>query len=140
MAVEPRALRGMVPCIRAMDASTEAQLDERAATELMGWVRGGPDLEFWCLGHPPPGLTSIFRMPVTRWRPTRDAFCLELLVEEMRSHGLTLEVAERQDAKEGGFTCMVSGGATGRPPVTVSAPTAGVAVVCAALAHRQGGA
>lgn len=122
-----------------MDASKEEQLDERAAEELMDWVRGGPDHEFWCLGHPPAGLTSIFRMPVTRWRPTRDAFCLELLVEELRSQGLSLEVEEVAAAEGGGFRCSVSGvNSAGLTPVTVSAPTAGMAVVCAALAHRQG--
>ena len=121
-----------------MDASREVQLDERAAVELMGWVRGGPDQEFWCLGSPPPGLTSIFRMPGTRWRPTRDAFCLELLVEEIRSHGLELDLAETPEAAGGGFTCTVSGGDPGAGPITMAAPTAGMAVVCAALAHRQG--
>lgn len=120
-----------------MDESTEMQLDERAALDLMGWVRGGPDQEFWCLGHPPPGLTSIFRMPVTRWRPTRDAFCLELLVEEMRSRGLTLEVTETGEAGGNTFSCRVSSGDSAGSPVTVSARTAGMAVVCAALAHRR---
>lgn len=122
-----------------MEPNTELQLDEQAAVDLMDWVRGGPDLEFWCLANPPAGLTSVFRMPVTRWRPTRDAFCLELLVEELRTHGLALDVAEVADADGAGYTCTVSGGET-PDSVTVSAPTAGMAIVCAALAHhRRGG-
>lgn len=122
-----------------MEPNTELQLDERAAVDLMGWVRGGPDLEFWCLGNPPPGLTSIFRMPVTRWRPTRDAFCLELLVQEIRSRGLQLEVDEVRDAAGGGYECTVTGGDAAASPVRVTAPTAGMAVVCAALAYQRSG-
>lgn len=117
------------------EPDTGMQLDERAATEVMGWVRGGPDLEFWALRDPPPGLTSVFRMPVTRWRPTQDPFCLDLLVEEIRSQGLSLSVAETEYVERHEYTCVVADPSGERPPVSATAPTPGLAVVCAVLAR-----
>ncbi len=116
----------------------EMQLDERAAMEVMGWVRGGPDLEFWALKDPPPGLTSVFRMPVARWRPTQDPFCLDLLVEEVRSRGLSLSVAETEFVERHDYTCVVADPTGERPPVSATAPTPGLAVVCAVLASAGG--
>ncbi len=117
------------------ERNSENQLDERAATEIMGWVRGGPDQEFWALRDPPPGLTSVFRMPVVRWRPTQDPFCLDLLVEEVRSHGVSVSVAETEFVDRHEYTCVVADPSGVRPPVSATAPSPGLAVVCAVLAR-----
>lgn len=123
----------------SMEASADGQLDDRAATDVMGWVRGGPDEEFWILGNAPTGLTSVFRMPVTRWRPTRDKFCLDLLLEELRSHGLTVNVAEPDPGGDAGFACTIAESADAAPAVVVTAQTLGLAVVCAAVAYQRRG-
>ncbi len=120
----------------SMEASADGHLDDRAATDVMGWVRGGPDEEFWVLAKAPTGLTSVFRMPVTRWRPTRDKFCLDLLLEELRSRGLAVNVGEADPAGDA-FTCTVAESADAAPAVVVTAKTPGLAVVAAALAYQR---
>ncbi len=121
----------------SMEANADGHLDDRAAVEVMGWVRGGPDDEFWVLGDAPLGLTSVFRMPVSRWRPTRDQFCLDLLVEELRSRGLTVDVGEAAESEDG-FACTIAPSPDAAPTVGVTAKTLGLAVVAAAVAfHRR---
>jgi hypothetical protein len=122
----------------SMGAETESELDERAALELMGWVRGGPDREFWVVRDPPAGLGSLARMSVARWRPTRDAACLELLMRAVRSRGVELEVAEGEAMGDGRYTCVIADPAGGSTPVRSAAATRGLAVVRAALAHAAG--
>ena len=121
----------------SMEASENGHLDERAATEVMGWVRGGPDEEFWVLSDAPVGLTSVFRMPVTRWRPTRDKFCMDLVVEELRARGLWVSVGEAPSDAEAGFACAIAESEAAGPVVTVTAKTLGLAVVCAAVAFQR---
>ena len=121
----------------SMEASENGHLDERAATEVMGWVRGGPDEEFWVLSDAPVGLTSVFRMPVTRWRPTRDSFCLDLLVEELRSRGFAVTVGEAGPVEDAGFACTIAATEDAAPMVAVTAPTLGLAVVAAAVAFQR---
>ncbi len=121
----------------SMEASADGRLDDRAALEVMGWVRGGPDGEFWVLGDAPAGLTSVFRMPVTRWRPTKDAFCLDLLLEELRSRGLVVDLTESGEGDAHQHTCTIAQSEDTAPVVEVSATTVGLAVVCAAVAYRQ---
>ncbi len=119
------------------EASADGHLDDRAAQEVMGWIRGGPDDEFWVLGDAPTGLTSVFRMPVSRWRPTKDEFCLDLLMEELRSRGLAVSVREAADVEEG-FACTIAPSADTAPTVVVTAKTLGLAVVAAAVAFHRG--
>ena len=121
----------------SMEASADGYLDDRAAQEVMGWVRGGPDDEFWVLGNAPTGLTSVFRMPVSRWRPTRDQFCLDLLVEELRSRGLAVKVGVAAEMEDG-FACTIAPSVDAAPVIAVTAQTLGLAVVAAAVAfHRR---
>ncbi len=120
----------------SMEASADGHLDDRAALEVMGWVRGGPDEEFWVLGDAPTGLTSVFRMPVSRWRPTRDQFCLDLLVEELRSRGLEVKLGEATDSEDG-YGCTIAASADAAPTVAVTAKTLGLAVVAAAVAYHR---
>ncbi len=122
--------------VDSMEASADGHLDDRAALEVMGWVRGGPDGEFWVLGDAPLGLTSIFRMPVSRWRPTRDHFCLDLLVEELRSRGLAVDLGQAAEQAEG-YACTIAPSADSAPTVAVTAKTLGLAVVAAAVAYHR---
>jgi len=121
----------------SMEASADGRLDDRAALEVMGWVRGGPDGEFWVLGEAPAGLTSVFRMPVTRWRPTKDRFCLDLLLQELRSRGLVVDLGEAGQGAERSCTCTIAESEDEAPVIEVTATTQGLAVVCAAVAYRQ---
>lgn len=121
----------------SMETSAEGRLDDRAALEVMGWVRGGPDAEFWVLGDAPAGLTSVFRMPVTRWRPTKDRFCLDLLLQELRSRGLVVDLSESGAEGEAACTCTIGESEDAAPVVEVTATTLGLAVVCAAVAYMQ---
>jgi hypothetical protein len=125
--------------LESTDVSSVERLDDRTAAEVMGWVTGGPDNEFWVLPEPPEGMASVFRMPVTRWRPTRDSFCRQLLVEELRSRGLIVEVEETRTAEGFEYLCTIAPSADDPPALSVRAPTAGLAVVCAALASAAGG-
>ncbi len=114
------------------------RLDERAAVEVMGWVRGGPDEDYWVLADPQPGHASVIRMTIVGWRPTSDAFCLELLVRVLVERGLTVRIAETVESARSGWRCDIAldhGG--GEEVLTVTAPTRGLAVVCAALAYTQ---
>ncbi len=135
-AAEAAPQHGVV-MLDSMEASADGFLDDRAALEVMGWVRGGPDDEFWVLGRAPTGLTSVFRMPVTRWRPTRDNFCLDLLLEELRSRGLVVSVGEAEPGTDTGFACTIAGSDATTPAVVVTAKTLGLAVVCAAVAYQR---
>ena len=121
----------------SMEASADGRLDDRAALEVMGWVRGGPDSEFWVLGDAPAGLTSVFRMPVTRWRPTKDRFCLDLLLEELRARRLVVEVSDSGQGEERACTCTIAESEDAAPVIEVTATTMGLAVVCAAVAYQQ---
>lgn len=127
-----------VEMLDSMEASAGGRLDDRAATEVMGWVRGGPDGEFWVLGEAPAGMTSVFRMPVARWRPTRDRFCLDLLLEQLRSRGLRVELGSATEGgAEGGFACTIANPQDAAPAVAVTAPTLGLAAVFAAVSYQQ---
>jgi hypothetical protein len=112
------------------------RLDERAAAEVMGWVRGGPDEDYWVLADPQPGHASVIRMTRVGWRPTTDAFCLELLVRVLVERGLTLRIAETVESARQGWRCDIAPD-HGEEALTVTAPTQGLAVVCAALAYTQ---
>ena len=113
------------------------RLDERAAAEVMGWVRGGPDEDYWVLADPQPGHASVIRMTNVGWRPTSDAFCLELLVRVLVERGLTVRIAETVELARSGWRCDIALDPGEGEVLTVTAPTRGLAVVCAALAYAQ---
>lgn len=117
-----------------MRESAIARMDARTAVEVMGWIMGGPDDEFWVLPEVPAGNASVFRMPVTRWRPTTDPFCRELLVERLRERGLSVGLEEAELDGGRGYACRIADAPDAAPRITVTAPSAGMAVVCAALA------
>lgn len=118
-------------------AGASRRLDERAAVEVMGWVSGGPDEDYWVLPYPQPGHASFIRMSRVAWRPTTDPFCLELMLEALKD--LDLGVALTEGPGPARWRCGITAPDSCMEAVAVSAPTPGLAVVCAALAYVQGG-
>jgi hypothetical protein len=115
------------------------RLDERAAAEVMGWVRGGPDNDYWVLADPQPGHASVIRMTEVGWRPTTDAFCLELLVRVLVERGLLVRISETVESARPVWRCEIgSDPGAGEDFLLVTAPTRGLAVVCASLAYMRG--